>query len=57
MNHNNDHLWQLLTEMRQEIKELRQEVNRYKGFIGGVLFIVNALWAAGLFVYSYFKGV
>lgn len=57
MPHNDEHFWQLLTEVRQEVRELRQEVSRYKGFIGGVLWVVSALSAGvGALVTYFAKG-
>lgn len=35
-----------LGEIRREIKELKRELTRYRGFIGGVVWVVGALSAA-----------
>ena len=32
-------------EMSSKIDDLTLEIDKYKGFIGGVLFIVSCLWA------------
>lgn len=50
MQHDTDQLWTEIRELRGEVKEVRQsmtllkqEVTKYKGFIGGVLFAASAV--------------
>ncbi|MCP5405777.1 MAG: hypothetical protein H6922_06115 [Pseudomonadaceae bacterium] len=41
-------------ELRQQVRQLQQELQRYKGFIGGVMWCLSALSAAGGFVWGAF---
>ncbi len=45
-----------LKEIRSEIKELKQEFSRYKGFLGGVLWAASATGAAVVFLINWIKG-
>ena len=49
---NNDIIWSELCLLRQDMREMHQELTRYKGFVGGVMasfaFMVtaaNLAWA------------
>jgi len=42
-------------ELLKLISELQQVQLKQKGFIGGMVFAVSALWAAGLAVWEIFK--
>lgn len=41
-----------LRDMRGDIKQLRTELERYKGFVGGVLWCVSAIAASVGFVWG-----
>jgi hypothetical protein len=43
-----------LQELEDKVDALTTELARYKGFIGGVLFVVTALWAFVELVFPYF---
>jgi len=43
-----------LKEIRTLVMEVREDLTRYKAFIGGVLWAVSALGAALVFVWKYF---
>jgi len=43
-------------DIRAEIKELREEITRYKGFLGGVMWSFAALSAAVHFVLQWIRG-
>jgi hypothetical protein len=45
-----------LKEVRKDIRELRQEVTKYKGFVGGVLWTAAALFAAFQFIVRWLGG-
>ena len=45
-----------LQEIRNEIKNLRKEMNHYKGFAGGVIWAVSAVSVAAGSVYWFFRG-
>lgn len=47
---------QEIKEIHLEIKEIRHEVTKYKGFVGGVVWTVSALTLAIQLVYNYLKG-
>lgn len=45
-----------LKEVRKDIRELRAEVTRYKGFVGGVLWTGAALFAFFQFMVKWLGG-
>lgn len=45
-----------LKEVRKDIRELRQEVTKYKGFVGGVLWTAVALFACFQFAIKWIVG-
>lgn len=44
-----------LLEMKGDVKAMRDEFNKYKGFIGGVVFVISAIAAAIGLAIAYFK--
>ena len=44
-----------IKEIRKDIKDLRQEITRYKGFIGGVLWAAGALSVGAQFLITWIK--
>lgn len=38
-----ENLDERITKLEDELSQIRTELTRYKGFIGGVLFVVSAL--------------
>lgn len=42
-----------LKDIRRDIRELKQEVTKYKGFVGGVMWTGAALLAAFQFFYKW----
>lgn len=44
--HDNEQLWEEMRDLRQDVKEMRKELSGYKGFIGGVMWVISALSAA-----------
>lgn len=56
------HVYKLLDEIRADVKELRfqqhtlrNELTRYKGFVGGAAFIIGAAWAVFGLVFAYLR--
>lgn len=47
---------ELLKDISKTVTEMNTTLSKQKGFIGGVILTVSALWAVGLAVFSYFKG-
>ena len=45
-----------LKDIRNDIKELKQEITKYKGFVGGVLWTGAALIAVFQFAYKWING-
>ncbi|MFT7434136.1 MAG: hypothetical protein ACI9TY_001784 [Alphaproteobacteria bacterium] len=45
-----------LKDIRNDIRELEQEITKYKGFVGGVLWTGAALFAAFQFIYKWAIG-
>lgn len=41
----NDTLAERIARMEQRLDHIDHEIGKYKGFIGGVLFVVSCLWA------------
>ena len=35
-----------LDQLQAEVVELKASLRQYKGFLGGVIFVISALWAA-----------
>lgn len=46
-----------LKEVRKDIKDLRQEVTKYKGFVGGVLWSMAAVFAVFQFIINGGEGL
>lgn len=44
-----------ITALRTEVKQLQATLTSYKGFIGGVVFVVGALFAVVALAVSYVK--
>lgn len=44
-----------LFELRNDVKAMRDEFMKYKGFIGGVVFVISAIAAAIGIAIAYFK--
>ena len=44
-----------LKEIRDDIKELKIELNKYKSFVGGILWSFMALSAAVTFAYNWIR--
>jgi hypothetical protein len=40
---------------RKDIAAIQQQLGQYKGFFGGVLFVITAVWAFIQFAAGYFK--
>lgn len=34
-----------LKELEERLKKLEDQINRYRGFIGGMIFVITSLWA------------
>jgi hypothetical protein len=56
------HVYKLLDEIREDVKHLRaqqhslqNELTRYKGFVGGMAFIMGAAWAVFGLVMAFIK--
>lgn len=56
------HVYKVLDEIREDVKHLRHEqqnlkneLTRYKGFMGGVAFILGAAWAVFGVVFAFLK--
>lgn len=45
-----------LRDIRTDIKELRHEITKYKGFIGGVIWTFAAVSTAAHFLINWLKG-
>mgnify|MGYP003639574993 CR=1 FL=1 len=45
-----------LKDIRNDIRDLKQEITKYKGFVGGVLWTGAALLAAFQLVYKWISG-
>lgn len=43
-----------LKEIRNDLKDLKLELNQYKSFVGGILWTFMALSAALTFLYNWF---
>ena len=37
---------EILKEMREDLRQLKAEWNRTKGFIGGFIFVLSSVWTA-----------
>ncbi len=44
-----------LRAIRGDIKELRTEITHYKGFVGGVLWVIGGLVAVGSIAFNWLK--
>ncbi|MFZ2587889.1 MAG: hypothetical protein WAZ18_07230 [Alphaproteobacteria bacterium] len=42
--------------LRSDLQDLKEELHRYKGFVGGVMWCMGALSAAGGFVWGLVTG-
>lgn len=51
-----EEIHQDLKEIRLELRQLRQEITKYKGFVGGVMWAFAALSATLTFVFGLFQG-
>lgn len=56
------HIYKVLDEIREDVKQLhtdhhtlRNELTRYKGFVGGAAFIIGAAWAVFGLVFAYVR--
>jgi len=45
-----------LKDIRLDIRELRREIHRYKGFLGGVMWTFAAIAACVQFIFLWLKG-
>jgi hypothetical protein len=45
-----------LKDIRIDIRELRREIHRYKGFLGGVMWSFVAMAACVQFIFLWIKG-
>lgn len=46
-----------IKEIKKEVRSLHQEMTKYKGFVGGVLWSVAAIATAANFLISYLKNL
>jgi hypothetical protein len=46
----------LLTRIEKSVTGISATLAKQKGFFGGIVFAVSAIWIVGLAVFSYFKG-
>lgn len=44
-----------LDRLEEKVDALTEQFSKYKGFVGGVIFTVSALWAVAIAMFSYFK--
>ncbi len=44
-----------IDKLEERVDRIENELARYKGFVGGVVFIVSALFTALMFVKDYFR--
>jgi len=42
-----------IPDMRKEIKDIHDVMVKYKGFAGGIVFIVSAIWGSALLAWSF----
>lgn len=52
---NDDILWSEVRLLRQDVKEMREELTRYKGFIGGVLAAISLLVTLLNLIWAYMR--
>ena len=45
-------IWADIAEIKTTQKEIKEQLTKYKGFLGGVVFVFSVLWAGALFVRS-----
>lgn len=50
-------LHQEIKEIRKEVRSLHEEMTKYKGFVGGVLWSIAAIVTAANFLFSYIKNM
>jgi hypothetical protein len=56
MTHSYAHLREDIREIRAELKDIRHELNRSKGFIGGMAWTFGALGVAVQFAVQWLRG-
>ncbi|MBI1362716.1 MAG: hypothetical protein GC134_01925 [Proteobacteria bacterium] len=56
MTHSYAHLVEDIREIRTELKDIRREMNRNKGFIGGIAWAFGALSIALQIIIQWVKG-
>jgi len=56
MAHSYTHLLEDIREIRSELKDIRREINRNKGFVGGIAWAFGALSLAIQLVMHWLKG-
>ena len=50
------HIFAELKEIRQDVQALRLEIDRYKGYAGGVFWVLGAAFTAVQFLFSWLRG-
>lgn len=50
-------LKEIIDEVRNDVKEIKQDLGHYKGFVSGILCVFTILWAGATFFWDKIKGV
>ena len=51
-----EEMMRLLTEAHDDIKEMKQDLGRWKGVGAGIVITVSVLWGAAITVYQFVTG-